>query len=239
MINFSNIQAVVVDFEGTIVSIPSVRDTLFPYAKKQIEDGYIQAHADQLANIIKAICTEMKKPNLSPDECAAQALTWMAADQKIGPLKELQGIIWHEGYENGDLKGQLYDDAAAQLQAWKTQGKQIIGYSSGSVQAQKDLVTYTANHGDLSAVFDKYFDTKVGGKKEPASYTAIAQSLGFAPGNILFISDTPEELSAARTAGFLVVGSQREDNLVDLATRPEFPYVTTFNDIQLHPALAA
>lgn len=30
----------------------------------------------------------------------------MSADRKVGALKQLQGLIWKQGYDKGDLKGQ-------------------------------------------------------------------------------------------------------------------------------------
>lgn len=30
----------------------------------------------------------------------------MSSDRKAGPLKQLQGLIWKQGYDNGDIKGQ-------------------------------------------------------------------------------------------------------------------------------------
>lgn len=30
----------------------------------------------------------------------------MSADRKTGPLKQLQGLIWKQGYDKGEIKGQ-------------------------------------------------------------------------------------------------------------------------------------
>lgn len=30
----------------------------------------------------------------------------MSQDRKVGPLKQLQGLIWKRGYDKGDIKGQ-------------------------------------------------------------------------------------------------------------------------------------
>lgn len=238
MINFANIHTVVTDFEGTIVSIASVKDVLFPYAVAQIKNGYVQQHEAEIGDILQAIRDEVKNPDLSVDGCAEQLLAWIAADQKIGPLKKLQGQIWHDGYVNGELKGQLFDDVDRQFQAWHHAGIQIVGYSSGSVQAQQDLVTYS-NFGDCSGFFATYFDTAVGGKKDVASYTKIAQELKVAPNQILFLSDTPDELAAAMKAGFNVLGLQRPGNPVDLQDHP-YEYVMSFDEIAVtKPGLAA
>ena len=49
------------------------------------------------------------------------------------------------------------------------------------------------------------FDTEIGGKREAASYTRIAEAIGIAPADILFLSDVVEELDAARDAGLRTV----------------------------------
>src|SRR5690606_21952363 len=77
-------------------------------------------------------------------------------------------------------------------------------YSSGSVPAQKLLFAHT-DAGDLTGLFSAWFDTAVGGKREAASYATIAQALGVAPGEILFLSDVVAELDAAREAGLRTI----------------------------------
>jgi enolase-phosphatase E1 len=55
--------------------------------------------------------------------------------------------------------------------------------------------------GDLEGLFAGFFDTRIGTKREAASYAAIAQALALPPGAILFLSDVAEELDAAAAAG--------------------------------------
>lgn len=41
-------------------------------------------------------------------EGLVNSVKWqMSADRKAGPLKQLQGLIWKQGYDKGDIKGQL------------------------------------------------------------------------------------------------------------------------------------
>jgi enolase-phosphatase E1 len=49
-------------------------------------------------------------------------------------------------------------------------------------------------------LFSGFFDTRVGAKREPASYTAISAHIGEPPENILFLSDVAAELDAAAAA---------------------------------------
>ena len=84
-------------------------------------------------------------------------------------------------------------------------------YSSGSVPAQKLLFSHT-DAGDLVPLFDGFFDTEVGGKREAGSYRTIAAALGALPGDVVFLSDVVAELDAAREAGMRTkLVDRRED----------------------------
>jgi len=185
-------KAVLLDIEGTTTSIAFVKDRLFPFAADAL-DGFLAAHGGDPA--VAAILAEV------PGEDKAAALRgWMAADAKVTPLKALQGLIWAQGYADGRLKGHLWPDVAACLRAWAAAGLTLAIYSSGSVEAQRDLFGHS-EAGDLVPLFAGFFDTRVGAKREPPSYAAIAAALGLPPGGILFLSDVAEELDAAATAG--------------------------------------
>jgi enolase-phosphatase E1 len=67
----------------------------------------------------------------------------------------------------------------------------IHNVCSGSVAAQKLLFGYSTE-GDMLPYFAGHFDTLVGAKVESPSYTNIAEKLGLAPGDILFVTDILE-----------------------------------------------
>lgn len=189
-------RAVLTDIEGTTTAIAFVKDRLFPFAAEAL-DGFLAAQGDTPE--VAAILAEVRA--LAPDTPPAEALRgWMAADAKLGPLKALQGLIWEAGYADGRLRGHLWPDVAGCLRAWAAGGVVLAVYSSGSVGAQKLLFGHS-EAGDLTGLFAGFFDTRVGGKRERASYAAIAAALGLAPGAVLFLSDVAEELDAAAAAG--------------------------------------
>lgn len=195
------IQAIVTDIEGTTSSLSFVKAVLFPYAHQQLP-AFVQQHASDptVHALLQAVSDEVGTA-LTQDQTIAQLLDWIERDQKVTPLKALQGLIWEAGYQQGAFSGHLYDDAVRQLQAWKQQGLQLYVYSSGSVHAQKLLFGHTA-WGDLTPLFSGYFDTHIGGKREPSSYQRIADHIALPPQAILFLSDIAEELDAAQQAGF-------------------------------------
>jgi enolase-phosphatase E1 len=195
------IRAILTDIEGTTSSLSFVKDVLFPYSRERMAD-FVRARADDPE--VKALLDEVSSLAGRPlgiDEAIGQLIGWIDEDRKIGPLKALQGMIWEEGYRNGDFFGHVYEDAVRKLREWKAAGLALYVFSSGSVQAQKLLFTHT-EHGDLTPLFSGYFDTRTGSKQEAEPYREIARQVGLPPEQLLFLSDIDGELDAARKAGF-------------------------------------
>jgi enolase-phosphatase E1 len=221
------IKAVVTDIEGTTTSLSFVKDVLFPYARNKMPD-FLQEHwqDESVQGLVRDIQTETGREMTRHD--VVQILQqWIDEDRKITPLKALQGLMWQAGYERGDFKGHVYQDAVDKLRQWHEQGIRLYVYSSGSIRAQKLLYGYT-EHGDLTSLFDGYFDTTIGSKRDMDSYQRIAEELELDPAEILYLSDMPYELEAARSAGMRVVMLRREGQ-----DNSGFDYVTDFSMIQL------
>src|SRR5262249_62371114 len=105
---------------------------------------------------------------------AVEYVRWlMAKDSKCTPLKTLQGKIWQQGFDNGELHGEVYEDVPRAFTRWRSQGRSIAIYSSGSVLAQQ-LLFRTVASGDLTPQIAAYFDTQAGIKTSPESYAKIA-----------------------------------------------------------------
>lgn len=194
------IKAIITDIEGTTSSLSFVKDVLFPYARTKLPD-YVRQHQNdaQVSQLIGDTCREAGIVQ-DIEAAIAQLINWIDEDKKITPLKALQGLIWTEGYYQGDFKGHLYEDAINNLKLWHDRGIALYVYSSGSVLAQKLLFSHT-EAGDLTPLFSGFFDTNIGGKKEADSYRKIAAEIALPPAEILFLSDIKEELDAAQAAG--------------------------------------
>jgi len=211
------IRAVVTDIEGTTSSLAFVKDVLFPYAREHIAD-YLRAHADEapVAEQIRAvreIAADQLHGDNTLDAVIAVLQQWIDEDRKLTPLKALQGLIWEQGYRDGDYCGHIYPDAAERLKEWHDQGISLYIYSSGSVYAQKLLFGHTA-YGDLTPLFSGYFDTRTGAKSDAQSYRNIAAEIALAPETIVFLSDIVAELDAANNAGMQTWHLVRDDNPV-------------------------
>ncbi len=204
------IKAVVTDIEGTTSSLSFVKDVLFPYARKNMAAFIFEHQTSLVIKDLLVAVAEQSGVALTVDALVGQLLQWMDEDKKITPLKLLQGLIWEAGYKKGDFNGHIYPDAVDYLRQWHQRGLFLYVYSSGSVHAQKLLFSHT-EYGDLTPLFSGYFDTQTGAKKDPASYLAIAKAINLSAGNILFLSDSKEEINAAKHSGYVTVMLNRDD----------------------------
>lgn len=202
---------ILTDIEGTTSSISFVKDVLFPYARRALP-AFVRARGNEaeVRRWLDAVATEHGA--VCSDEVIVEILQGMIdEDRKHTALKALQGMIWSDGYDNADFSAHIYPDAAAQLRDWHAAGIPLAVYSSGSVPAQKLFFGHT-DAGDLTALFEGWFDTEVGHKRDAGSYREIARRLDRPAGDILFLSDVVEELDAAREAGMRTVLIDRRDD---------------------------
>ena len=216
---------ILTDIEGTTSSISFVKDVLFPYARSEMprfvrvrgQDPEVRRWLDEVATELGGVCQ---------DGMIAETLQgWIDQDLKHTALKALQGMLWAEGYRNGDFAAPIYPDAVQQLRQWHEAGHTLAVYSSGSVPAQMLLFSHS-DAGDLSPLFSAWFDTEIGGKRDTDSYARISRRLDVPAAQILFLSDVVEELDAARAAGVATT-------LVD--RRQDYPQPRTGDAAGGHP----
>ncbi len=179
------------DVEGTTSPISLVSEQLFPYARKHLR-AYLHEHGGEpeiradlvlLAEERRVESVDDAPPvhaGSNHNEAAAYLLWLMDRDRKSTALKALQGRIWREGFEAGELVGTIFPDVPEALERWSSHAHVAI-YSSGSVEAQKLLFRYSSA-GDLTPYIVAYFDTHVGPKSAAESYEAIATEMGVETG---------------------------------------------------------
>ena len=227
-------KAILLDIEGTTTPIDFVHQTLFPYAKERI-GKYVAFHFGELSNEIAQLVDESSHDEkytvpvdpTEPGSVSAYLEDLIARDVKSTPLKSIQGKLWREGYEAGELRSVVFGDVPRAFERWSSEDKIIAIYSSGSVLAQQLLFRHT-DHGDLTPFISEYFDTEVGAKRDPESYRTIAEKLSIDPSEILFLSDVPAELDAAAKAGLETALVFRPGNAVQ-DPADWFRSVTTFD----------
>jgi hypothetical protein len=108
------VEAVVLDIEGTTTSVAFATDVLYPYARERLPN-YIRQHRNEPE--VAGIMDEAREAgSVWNDEAVVVRMChWMERDQKVTPLKDVQGLIWEEGYRNGELLTPLYPDVAPEL----------------------------------------------------------------------------------------------------------------------------
>jgi enolase-phosphatase E1 len=226
----SQVRVILLDIEGTTTPADFVYKTLFPYASRNVEPFLRENSRDPEVQLLIAELRAQhgrdRNSGLQPppwneetDEARLRSsityAQWLiVSDSKSTPLKALQGKIWHQGYERGELRGKVYADVAPAFARWRGQRREICIYSSGSVLAQQLLFRNTAV-GNLTEHISKFFDTRVGAKSESESYRKIAVELGRSPQEVLFISDARKEVEAAQDAGMPAILCLREGAVPD------------------------
>ena len=236
-------RGILLDIEGTTSSISFVYDVMFPYVRQNVEsfldsswdDSAVEACLPLLAIDLEKESVEQWLGDLTVEEqksaVAGGVIGLMDADVKATGLKQLQGLIWKDGFTSSQMVAHLYDEVADCIKAWKQSGIDVRIYSSGSVQAQHLFFGHTVA-GDLLDQFSGHYDTTTGPKRESSSYETIAAQFDCPANEILFVSDVVEELQAAKTAGLQAVLSIRPGNK---PVPPEhgFETIDGFDEIQL------
>jgi enolase-phosphatase E1 len=235
MINFAG-RGILLDIEGTTSSIAFVYEVLFPFAREYVED-YLRRHWDDLAVVRAREQIARDTGSTYPADLAnglapvvREVNRLMDADVKATGLKELQGLIWQQGFLGGLLTSHVYSDVETALRLWVNQGLDVRVYSSGSVGAQRLFFGHT-EAGNLLPLLRGHYDTTTGAKRDPASYRKIAADMALSPQQVLFLSDVVPELDAAATAGLRTALVVRPGN--PPAPPHPHPVITDFGQITI------
>lgn len=208
------VEAILLDIEGTTTPVAFVYQTLFPYARAHLRRFLDdQASAPAAGRVVEGLRRELTHDREAPRDAGVAAyVEWlMDRDRKSTALKDLQGLIWEEGYRRGELAGDVFPDVVRALEAWRGSGIDVGIFSSGSVLAQQLLFRHSSA-GDLTPYLRWHFDTTTGPKTAHESYARIAGAIGVPPDRVLFVSDVVGELDAARDAGMQTALSVRPGN---------------------------
>ena len=206
--------ALVLDIEGTVCPISFVKDTLFPYFVNKVPS--IINELDQQDDTVKQILSQFKIDD--KNELTKYILGLVSNDIKDPILKQLQGYIWAEGYNSGEIKAPVYKDSIDLI----NRHSNVYIYSSGSVKAQKLLFGHVADTIDSTKSIDMqneingYFDINTSGAKiDSQSYINILKDIKMTdtPEKVLFLSDNPKELDAAKKAGLITGLAIRDGNV--------------------------
>ncbi|MGH9979291.1 MAG: acireductone synthase, partial [Nitrososphaeraceae archaeon] len=198
--------------------------------KSLIQHLYLQHQTDE-RHELKPPAWIDDSDQLQLRSCVAYARWLINKNSKYAALKALQGKIWQEGYNTGELQGQVYSEVPRAFERWRRQKRKICIYSSGSVLAQQ-LLFSTAKLGNLTPYITAFFDSNIGAKTETESYRKIAESLERIPCDFLFVSDVKEEVEAAYDAEMQVILCDRLIGQLQISGSPKAKIViSSFDEI--------
>lgn len=203
------IRAFLIDIEGTISPISFVKDVLFPYSKEKVCD-YLKNNEKYLDTLLKELKEITKEEDISL--ICEKLKEFIDLDLKLKPLKDLQGLIWEEGFLSKVFVAPIYEDAYRFLEKAKEKGYELYIYSSGSLKAQ-DLFFSNTNYGNIKYFFNGFFDTSIGSKKDPKSYLNILKETKKKSNEVIFLTDSLDEINASREANIESILVDREDKL--------------------------
>jgi enolase-phosphatase E1 len=216
---------------------------MFPYVRAHlaafVADNW---QSDFLSESIELLARDAGSPSAAvwftaaaEDARQAQVVQFveqlMDNDVKATGLKDLQGKIWKSGFESGALRAHVFADVRPAIESWRAAGLDVRIYSSGSIAAQKLFFAHSIV-GDMLPLFSGHYDTTIGGKKDPASYQAIAADWQIPAAEILFVSDVLAELDAAHDVGMPTALSIRAGNPASDGSH-QHPAITSFAEIKL------
>src|SRR5437016_4981073 len=129
-------RVVLLDIEGTTSPISFVYETLFPYARKNLQ-AYLAVHrADpEISDALRLLASEnaLDVKNGSPiisgsaddpdclDSAVAYCLWLMDRDRKSTSLKIIQGLIWQQGFLRNELRSEVFPDVPVSFAEWHRQ----------------------------------------------------------------------------------------------------------------------
>ena len=168
------VQYVLMDIEGTLISVAFVRDILFPFAKHRLAPFLQERRHDPDVLQWTTVCQDTIEHETGTrptyEELPVMLTDWIDQDRKLAGLKALQGMIWDEGYRQGAFVPELYGDV---LPALTNGGRAASAWEFTRLvreQAQRLLFAHT-NVGDVTSLFE-HFSIPASARKRPLPATA-------------------------------------------------------------------
>ena len=240
--------AVIFDFSGTAARESFVEKYLLPYfqtAKK----AYFEANwsKDECKEDVKALAAVAAKDPGAPkiDTSAgkqeqinslAKYVDYCGEAKKEGSKAFImyRFHVWFDGYERGKLQTPVYSDVAVHIQKWHLDLKvKLFIMSNGWAEATKRFMSKTS-HGDLAMLIEDQFDTSLGSLTKPETYKKLIGKIKEDPKEVVFLTKSPEEGKAAKTAGLNVVLVLTHSDAVDAAQEmcKDIPIARSFTQIE-------
>ena len=213
------VRAFLLDIEGTTTPVAFVYDVLFPYARREMRGlparaGRRSGGAGRARPAAGGARAGAGRAGVDGGRARRFAyVDWLmdARSQEHGAEGAAGAGCGEDGYRRGALQGRaLSGRRRRRSRGGAAGGRSIFIYSSGSVLAQRLLFAHTAA-GDLTPLARRLLRhhdrAEEGGGQLPANCPRDRAS---PPGDLLFVSDSAEEVAAALEAGLRAVLCARD-----------------------------
>ena len=251
MVTIRKPSVILLDIEGTTTDIGFVSKTLFPFIKANIGNYFNEAYNRvECQELIQRLRESQDSDRTDLPRVASvgeprddiirsvtnYALANINIKRRISEIKQLQILVWVWGYDKQLLKGHVYDEVTSRMHVWKHHDHiKLYVFSSGMIAAQQLLLCCT-NHGNCLPLITDFFDSSVGEKTDPKSFSNISAKIGQPLSRMLFITDSPQEAQAARQAKCQAAIIKRPNNKlkgID-ASKIGIPIISSFDDIHFN-----
>lgn len=229
------------------VTLPKyVVDNLSEFISKYWNDKLLQRLIDRIrkqTSLDNAAGADIPliEPETSPKEVIQKSVVKNILYQLDHPqrsqkavIESIENMIWHDGYESGKLKAQIFDDVYSALDKWKMQQfVKFYSYAVAKPRGQKLFLKSTIK-GDLTKYFNNYFDATGAVEGDVRHYK---QMLGLLlerrPEKVVVFTDNPNEARAAIGAGMRSILVLRSGNdPIRQEDLDELIHVRSFNEIE-------
>jgi len=142
--------------------------------------------------------------------------------------------VWFDGYERGKLQTPVYSDVAVHIQKWHlTLNIKLFIMSNGWAEATKRFMQKTS-HGDLAMLIEDQFDTSLGSLTNAETFKKMIAKVKEDPKDVVFLTKSPEEGKAAKSAGLNVILVLTHSSAVDVAQEicKDIPIARSFTQIE-------
>lgn len=197
------VKVIVTDIEGTTSSLNFIQNTLLAYVPQALP-RFLKEFRDRqdVQAALHKLDSKQAISQLPTADLITALLAWMQKGgvRQQSDLYEIQFLVLEYGYLNREFKSHIYEDVYRFLSLCSKKDIAISIFSSAPVVGQQLFFKNTL-FGDISPIFTHYFDTVIGDKVSKDTYQKIALNLGVLSEHVLYLSDSLEELDAAKMAG--------------------------------------
>ena len=116
------------DIEGTTSPTESVREKLYAYTRRHVGQWLTDSQGGAAGPVIAQTRELSGHREADPAQVAEILCGWLDSDVKAAPLKLAQGLVCAEGFRNGELHGEFFDDVPQALAAWQAGGIGLYVY---------------------------------------------------------------------------------------------------------------